>query len=176
MSASSRRVTGFLSGLYMPANSSGENCGSIPGFAEASILVIFTGYFLRDVFLRFVTRLRGFIWVHYPYVIMITQLYAQKYMQSVPRGTHLTFARPPGPPAAPAGQYSPDGRGPGAASFQPAHPRCYVPRRANPPNAYLQSTEVEDERSLETPVPRDVDLACRRTGQAGAASGKIQRW
>jgi hypothetical protein len=61
MSASSRSVIGFLSGLYRLANSSGENCGSIPRWAEASILVIFTGYFLRDAFLRFVTRLRGFI-------------------------------------------------------------------------------------------------------------------
>jgi hypothetical protein len=55
-SASSRNVTGFFSGLYIPAHSSGRYRGRLLAPAEASIFVTF-----RRALARFVTRFRGFI-------------------------------------------------------------------------------------------------------------------
>src|ERR1035441_1705382 len=57
-SASSRNVTGFFTGLYIPAHSSGRYRGSLLDPAEASIL----GTFCRAL-ARFVTRFRRFILV-----------------------------------------------------------------------------------------------------------------
>jgi hypothetical protein len=55
-SASSRNVTGFFTGLYIPAHSSGRYRGSLLEPAEASIFASF-----RGAFVRFITRFRGFI-------------------------------------------------------------------------------------------------------------------
>jgi hypothetical protein len=55
-SASSRNVTGFFTGLYIPAHSSGRYRGSLLDPAEASIFGTF-----RGALARFVTRFRGFI-------------------------------------------------------------------------------------------------------------------
>ncbi len=55
-SASSRNVTGFFTGLYMPANSSGKYHGRRLDLAAAAIRVTF-----RDARARFVTRFGCFI-------------------------------------------------------------------------------------------------------------------